>query len=186
MLIKLKLVYTKVVQVLSHLGEKKLMNCGMYATVVVYNCWRDISVEFEDGTIVSNRTYSNFLSGTIRNPNISNIQIKDKERLNENKYMINGMFAIVKDYKDSKHIDIEFEDGTLVEDRDYNAFKKGLISNPNLKRNGKVGNFIVYDKYYINLERKIVLYSCRCEKCGYESLLSPQSMLKHVCHKNLL
>lgn len=50
------------------IGEERIMNNGLKAKIIeVYN-YRNITVEFEDGYIIRNRTYSNFVRGTIKNP----------------------------------------------------------------------------------------------------------------------
>lgn len=54
----------------NRVNEKKMMNNGMYATIIAYRNNKDIDVKFEDNTIVSHRQYSRFKTGNIRNPNI--------------------------------------------------------------------------------------------------------------------
>ena len=50
------------------IGEERIMNNGLKAKIIeVYN-YRNITVEFEDGYTIRNRTYSNFVRGTIKNP----------------------------------------------------------------------------------------------------------------------
>lgn len=51
-----------------HEGESKLMNCGHVATIIAYRLYNDIDIQFEDGTIVRNRTYQQFSAGRIRKP----------------------------------------------------------------------------------------------------------------------
>ena len=52
-----------------HLGETKTMNCGMKATVIDYITDDNITIQFEDGIIVKNRSYGNFKKGSIGHPN---------------------------------------------------------------------------------------------------------------------
>ena len=40
----------------------------------------------------------------------------------------------IVEYKDKNHIDVIFEDGTIVQNKTYNNFKNGLIKNPNFKK----------------------------------------------------
>ena len=49
------------------LGEKRMMHCGMVATIIEYRKWDDIDVQFEDGTIIKHRQYTGFKNGTIAN-----------------------------------------------------------------------------------------------------------------------
>ena len=50
------------------LGEKRTANNGLVMTIVEYNSSMNISVQFETGEIVRNKTYSNFPSSlTLKN-----------------------------------------------------------------------------------------------------------------------
>ena len=84
----------------------------------------DIDVQFEDGTIVTHKTYQNFLSGYIRNPNTLDF--------NTNSEVISsiGLKMKIVNFRKSNDIDIQFEDGKLVKNKDYSAFKKGAIQHP--------------------------------------------------------
>lgn len=53
---------------LLHVGERKLMNCGMHAEIVEYFNSRDITIKFEDGTIRELVQYSHFKKGDVRHP----------------------------------------------------------------------------------------------------------------------
>ena len=48
-------------------GAQRMMQCGMVATITSYRNAFNIDVQFEDGTIRHNQTYSNFVSGAISN-----------------------------------------------------------------------------------------------------------------------
>ena len=50
------------------LGETRMMNCGIEATIIRYGRCDDIDVRFEDGTVVEHRTYNSFKNGTIAHP----------------------------------------------------------------------------------------------------------------------
>ena len=55
------------------------------------------------------------------------------DRVGETRVMKCGMEAIIIRYRKAIDIDVRFEDGTVVERKTYSAFKKGSISNPNMK-----------------------------------------------------
>ena len=112
----------------NRLGETKMMNCGMKATIVRYGGVRDIDVCFKDGTVVKNRRYSAFKKGEITNPNIKTFA---KARLGETRMMKYGMAATIIRYGNTGDIDVRFGDGTIVKNRTYSAFKKGGMVNPN-------------------------------------------------------
>ncbi len=106
----------------NHIDEVRQMHNGMKATIIAYRSSPDIDIQFEDGTIVYHKQYVSFLNGCIKNPNI---------RLNEARQMNNGQSAVIKEYRKATDIDVEFEDGTIVTHRSYNAFLNGSIRNPN-------------------------------------------------------
>ena len=107
-------------------------------------------------------------------------------RIGEEKRARCGMVMKIKDYRYNNDFDVEFEDGTIVSCTRYRSFADGDIANTNLRKGGKVGTFRIIKKVFTKREEetnevKAVLYQCKCEKCGYESLLVPQRMLNHKC-----
>ena len=112
------------------LGETRMMNCGMEATIIRYESAKDMDVCFKDGAIVEHRKYDSFKRGEIANPNM---KVSAKNRLGETQMMNCGMEATIIRYNGVHDIDVRFEDGTVVEHKTYDAFKKGKIANPNIK-----------------------------------------------------
>ena len=108
----------------NRLGETRMMNCGMKATIIRYNGVRDIDVRFEGGTVVKDRQYKDFKKGKIANQNFN-------PRLGETQMMNCGMKATIIRYNGVRDIDVRFEGGTVVKDRQYKDFKKGKIANQN-------------------------------------------------------
>ena len=49
--------------------ETNIANNGQVMTIIGYINGNDIDIQFEDGTIVKNRTYRRFKEGKIKNPN---------------------------------------------------------------------------------------------------------------------
>ena len=41
-------------------------------TIIKYRKYKNIDIQFEDGTIIKHKRYDNFLNGKIRNPNYVN------------------------------------------------------------------------------------------------------------------
>lgn len=111
------------------IGETRMMNCGMEATIIRYEDARNIDIQFKDGTIVEQREYARFKAGRIKNRNL--IFIK---HIGEVATMNCGMEAMVVAHRRCDDIDVEFKDGTLVENKTYKAFKKGAIDNPNIHK----------------------------------------------------
>ena len=114
----------------NRLGETKMMNCGMEATIIQYKNAMDIDVRFEDGTVVKHKSYSKFKKGEIANPNI---KASAKNYFGETRMMNCGMEATIIRYGKYTDIDVCFEDGAMVKHKAYSAFKKGYIAHPNTK-----------------------------------------------------
>ena len=115
---------------IDRVGETRIMNCGMEATIIRYGGATDIDVHFEDGTVVKHKTYRAFKKGSISNPNI---KASAETCLGETRMMNCGMKATIIRYGKYSDIDICFEDGKVVEHKAYDTFKKGSITNPNIK-----------------------------------------------------
>ena len=118
---------------IDRLGETRMMKCGMEAIIIRYRKAIDIDVRFEDGTVVKRKTYSAFKKGSISNPNI---KASAETCLGETRMMNCGMKATIIRYGKYSDIDICFEDGKVVEHKAYDTFKKGSITNPNIKDYG--------------------------------------------------
>ena len=112
-------------------GETKIMNCGMNATIIEYINSNNITIQFEDDTVVKNKTYQNFRKGLISNPNL----LKNYSKyIGETRIMNCGMNATIIEYRKYKDIDIQFEDGIIVKNKAYDSFKNGNINNPNFNK----------------------------------------------------
>lgn len=96
--------------------------------IVEYNKYSDIIVQFEDGT--TRRTNCNLVKqGLPLNPNKENpYKLK---RLGETSINTQGYEMKVIEYRNANDIDIKFSDGTIIKNREYDNFIKGLIFNPN-------------------------------------------------------
>ena len=53
----------------NRIGETNITNNSQKMTIIGYRNGNDIDIQFEDGTIVKNRTYRRFKEGKIKNPN---------------------------------------------------------------------------------------------------------------------
>ena len=99
------------------------------------------------------------------------------ERVGEKRTMNNGLAAEIVSYENNDHITVRFEDGEEKR-MGYKEFLAGRAGHPTLKsgRNQKGS--------YAGFETKFIAhgyYKCRCTKCKYEDILTPQEMKKHVC-----
>ena len=112
----------------NRVGETKMMKCGMKCTIVEYINAKNITVQFEDGTIIKNKTYQNFKNGNISNPNINGAN----KRLGETRIMNCEMKCTIIEYFRSDNITVQFENNNIIKTKTYKDFKNGNISNSNL------------------------------------------------------
>ena len=160
----------------NRLGETRRMNCGMKATIIRYGKYSDIDVRFEDGTIAKRKGYREFKKGKIANPNI---KTSAENRLGKTWMMNCGMKATIIRYGNNTDIDVCFEDGTIVEHKTYNSFKKGGIAHLliSLKHGSKDFHGFICRQGFKDENR--TLYECICKYCGLEDVLTPQEMMEH-------
>ena len=161
---------------IDRLGETRMMNCGMEATIIRYGGATDIDVRFEDGTIVEHKSYAPFKKGEIANPNI---KTSAENCLGETHMMNCGMEATIIRYGKYTDIDVRFEDGTIVEHKSYASFKKGEIAHQSLRISYGSKDFhgFICKRGFIDEDR--TLYECICKHCGLEDVLTPQEMMEH-------
>lgn len=57
----------------NRVGQEALNNQGCMMTIIAYRNAKDIDVQFEDGTIVTNKEYKNFKNGEIKNLNYASV-----------------------------------------------------------------------------------------------------------------
>ena len=158
------------------LGETRMMNCGMEATIIRYGGCNDIDVRFEDGKVVVHKAYDKFKKGSIAHPNT---KVSAKDRLGETRMMNCGMKATIIRYGKCMDIDVRFEDGKVVEHRRYGIFKKGEIAHQSISqgRGSKDFHGFICKRGFIDEDR--TLYECICKHCGLEDVLTPQEMMEH-------
>jgi len=65
-----KILTTKTKKYSQHIGEESITTVGQKMKIIALNWTKDITVEFEDGTIREHTQYSVFLRGNISNPNL--------------------------------------------------------------------------------------------------------------------
>ena len=160
----------------NRLGETRMMNCGMEATIIRYGNNTDIDVRFEDGAVVKNRGYGDFKKGTIANPNI---KTSAENRLGETWMMNCGMEATIIRYGGYNDIDVRFEDGAVAKHKLYDPFKKSKIAHPSISQRDGSKDFhgFICKQGFIDEDR--TLYECICKHCGLEDVLTPQEMIEH-------
>lgn len=156
------------------LGETRMMNCDMEATIIRYGNSKDIDVRFEDGTIAKCKGYKEFKKGGIAHPSTV-----AENRLGETQMMNCGMEATIIRYNGVHDIDVRFEDGTVVEHKSYSKFKKGGIAHQLISLNNGSKDFHGFICRQGFIDEGRTLYECICKYCGLEDVLTPQEMIEH-------
>ena len=102
-----------------HLNESKMMNCGYIATIIKYNSYNNIDVQFEDGTIVNKRKYDEFKAGKIRPTNLYSLK-----HLNEEIILRDGRKCKIIEAKNFNDVSIQFEDKTCLYHITYRSLRQ--------------------------------------------------------------
>lgn len=120
-------------------GEQVFNTQKQKMTIVAYRSYRDIDVQFEDGVIREHCDYSSFKRGQICHPdhkfkNKHIDKVKHRKLINhigESSWNSNGLLMTIAAYRKYDDIDIQFEDGCIVTNKNYSNFKQGHIKYPN-------------------------------------------------------
>ena len=146
-------------KIIKRLEEKKIMNCGLLATIIEYRKFDDIDIQFEDGIVVKHKKYDNFRKGHIGH----HYKHKAKKRLGEKRIMNCGLLAIIIEYRKYNDIDIQFEDGIIVRNKSYGSFKNGEILHPDKKNYHNINILNKFKKERLG-EKKIM-------NCGLSAII---------------
>ena len=101
------------------------------------------------------------------------------DRVGETRIMNCGMEATIIRYGGATDIDVRFEDGTMIEHKIYDNFKRGVIAHQSLRLRYGSKDFhgFICKRGFIDEGR--TLYECICKHCGLEDVLTPQEMMRH-------
>lgn len=136
----------------NHIGETNTAKCGLKMKIIAYRKSKDIDVKFEDGIIVTNKSYSAFRRGDIGHP----AYMACTDHINETTIATNGLKMTIIVYRNSKDIDVQFEDSVIVKHKCYTSFQRGTIKHPDY---GKCTTHINESNYAKNgLKMTIVAY----------------------------
>ena len=114
--------------IISRVGEKRMMNCGLEAEIIVYRNALNMDVRMSDGRIVRGRQYNAFKRGEISGFEGGALDNNRAKRIGEKRVMNNGLEAEIIAYRAYADIDVRMSDGRIVRGRQYGAFERGEIS----------------------------------------------------------
>lgn len=113
-------------------GEKSFHKVtNQYMTIIDYKDYHHVTIRFDDGFIIKNKNYGAFKRGEIQHE-IDSPDTQKCERLGETRKMNNGMITTLIAYRNAEDIDVQFEDGTIIENITYYNWTQGFVKNPNL------------------------------------------------------
>lgn len=108
------------------MGETKMMNCGMEATIIDYKNSQNVTIRFKNGITKDHVAYSLFVHGLVRYEGKSKTYAK--KRLGETDTMRNGLKAIIIAYRTCMDMDVKFETGVIREHVSYAEFSSGYLT----------------------------------------------------------
>ena len=106
---------------------------GLTYTVIAYRNRSDIDVKFEDGLVVEHIPVTKINQDTLYHPDYPVPKRKKTpidKRLGETKPNKQESKMTIITYRDCDNIDIQFENGFVVEHTNYTLFERGTISDP--------------------------------------------------------
>lgn len=120
-----------------YLNKKYTMKDGNIVTIIKYNGYTNVDIEYEDGTVLKNRKVNCLKRGKIEKP---------INRVGEVYSLNQGYTAKILEYDSYNTYKILISDGTILENLQYNQIKKGTVENPNHRTVCDIG-YIGIGKY---------------------------------------
>lgn len=116
-----------------YIGQTNMALNGQKMEIIGGTSYKDLKIQFEDETIVEHKSYSSFLKGEIKNPNITDHRItKNAEKyIGKTSKSTCGQLMEIIEYFNSSNITVRFEDGTERKGVKINSFLSGAVENPN-------------------------------------------------------
>ncbi len=160
------------------IGETRIMKNGKKCTIIKYHDSHNIDVQFEDGLVVKNKYYYDFAAG--------NIASRDYRALiGKTRVMKCGARCTIINSKSYKNFDIQFEDGVIIRNRDYDKFTKGKIAHPDLPKGmGRQSVFHNFEVKLISYADDTTYYRAKCKCCDLDDIMTPQQMIEHEKEKH--
>ena len=170
--------------IISRVGEKRMMNCGLEAEIIVYRNALNMDVRMSDGRIVRGRQYNAFKRGEISGFEGGALDNNRAKRIGEKRMMNCGLEAEIIAYRNAMDMDVRMSDGRIVRGCTYGSFKRGAISGLKFRvvdhakrigekrvmNNGLEAEIIAY-RGYEDIDIRFADGTIR-EHCRYEHFLS--------------
>ena len=157
-------------------GQTFTNNQGLSFTVTDYQSTEKVNVRFETGYETWTK-WTAILHGRVSDPNYKPLIGKEFDSCY-------GLKTKIIEYTNAHHIKLQFEDGAIVETSLFTAQKGKAIHPTLLIRKRKWFSYHNMSCQFVFANDNNKYYICRCDKCGYNNILSAKMMLKpHICNK---
>ena len=117
-----------------YIGETNISTSGQKMTIIGWQNTKNVTIQFEDGSIRDNVSYSMFQRGSVENPNFTyrdrNFLNKRKTLIGQSAIMKNGLKLTITDYLTSDKCIGEFEDHSEPITFRMNAFRSKTVKHP--------------------------------------------------------
>ena len=166
------------IKAVTRLGETNKATNGQMMTIVGYNSCIDMTVKFEDGTVVEHIRYTNFLEGTVSNPNYTYLEALADQKVNKTVTTTIGLLATLVEIRSNSDGLIQYETGYSMPLKNYSNFERGRISHP-----------FPYQIGDVTMEKPAYVYGttgnfyCKCNKCNQKNIWTVQEVREHICRK---
>lgn len=160
-----------------NINKSFVLHNGEIVSAVQYNGFRDITIQYADGTTQSGVSLSDLKSGYIRHPK-DTLTAHRTQRIGEVKLSSCGIYMEIVDYKTSDDISVKFETG-YIKHTQYKQFNKYGVGHPFPYQ---IGNITMNGPAYIyNSEGN---FYCFCNKCKKSDTMTIQEIKSHKCIEN--
>ena len=107
-------------------GYMRRMKNGLIATIIAQPDKEHVDVIFQHGLILKNVLLKDYMNGDLDFTGLYNPNLR-YERVGEKRLSNSGRWMTIVAYKGTHHVDILFDNGFLVTDKDYRNFRTGEI-----------------------------------------------------------
>ncbi len=138
--------------------SKYTTNEGETVIIIKYYDSHNITIQFEDGTIMDKVNFNNLKNGKVKKP---------FNRVGERHITNDGENTIITEYFNSKNCTIRFDDGTIYKNINYTSLKNGSIRKnkcrlgrtytSNRGYTAKIINYIAFNNCTIQFEDGFIL-----------------------------
>jgi hypothetical protein len=154
-------------------GDRYLQKNGTYVTVSEIVNPHDVTVIFDDGTVVAHKYSGDVKNGLVRNPN----NYKNKF-MNMTCSCYCGVSCKIIDCNNDKDVTVQFEDGTILSHVRNSIRSKTGFCHPELNRRNKERNFHGYrvEGCPVKIEGQTFYRAVKIDT-GEEVFMTPQMMI---------